>query len=116
MAHRRYVRSLFLGFCLMLLATSAFAQQGSITGRITRANGSGIGGVIVQVVELSRVELSDSDGNFRFGAVPPGPYTVQFTAGDKVVTENITVAAGAPTRVDKQVDWNLSVAETITVY
>jgi hypothetical protein len=116
MAHRRSVQSLFLGFCLMLLATSAFAQQGTIAGRITRANGSGIGGVIVQVVELSRVELSDSDGNFRFTGVPAGPYTVQFTAADKVATENITVASGATTRADKQVDWSLSVAETITVY
>lgn len=116
MAHRRSVQSLFLGFCLMLLATSAFAQQGTIAGRITRANGSGIGGVIVQLVELSRVELTDSDGNFRFTGVPAGGYTVQFTAADKVATENVTVNAGATTRADKQVDWSLSVAETITVY
>ncbi len=116
MAHRRSVRSLFLGFALMLLATSAFAQSGNIAGRITRANGSGIGGVIVQVVELSRVELSDSDGNFRFSGVPAGAYTVQFTAAEQVATENVNVTAGATTRADKQVDWNLSVAETITVY
>src|SRR5687768_14294343 len=94
MAHRRSVRSLFLGFCLMLFATSVFAQQGNISGRITRTNGSGIGGVIVQVVELSKVELSDSNGNFRF-AVPPGTYTVSFVAGDQAVTEsNVAVAAG----------------------
>lgn len=116
MAHRRSVRSLFFGFCLMLLATSAFAQQGTITGRITRANGSGIGGVIVQVVELSRVELSDAGGNFRF-AVPAGTYSIQFVAGEQAATEsNVAVTAGNTTRVDKQVDWNLSVAETITVY
>jgi outer membrane receptor for ferrienterochelin and colicins len=116
MAHRRSVRSLFLGFCLTLFATSVFAQQGFISGRITRANGSGIGGVIVQVVELQKVELSDANGNFRF-AIPPGSYTVQFVAGDQAVTENnVSVTSGATTRVDKQVDWNLSVAETITVY
>src|ERR1700741_2817843 len=116
MAHRRSVQSLFLGFCLLLIASSAFAQQGQISGRITRANGSGIGGVIVQVVELSRVELSDANGNFQF-AVPAGTYTVQFVAGEQAVTENnVAVTAGATTRVDKEVDWNLSVAETITVY
>jgi outer membrane receptor for ferrienterochelin and colicins len=116
MAHRRSVQSLFLGFCFLLIASSAFAQQGQISGRITRANGSGIGGVIVQVVELSRVELSDSNGNFQF-AVPAGTYTVQFVAGEQAVTENnVAVTAGATTRVDKEVDWNLSVAETITVY
>jgi outer membrane receptor for ferrienterochelin and colicins len=116
MAHRQSVRSLFLGFCLTLLATSAFAQQGYISGRITRTNGTGIGGVIVQVVELSRVELSDANGNFRFD-VPAGTYTVSFVAGDQAVTENnVAVTGGNTTRVDKQVDWNLSVAETITVY
>src|SRR5688572_33221778 len=100
----------------MLFATSVFAQQGNISGRITRANGSGIGGVIVQVVELSKVELSDSNGNFRF-AVPAGTYTLSFVAGDQAVTEsNVAVTAGSTTGVDKQVDWNLSVAETITVY
>jgi outer membrane receptor for ferrienterochelin and colicins len=115
MALRRSVRSLFLALCLFSFAGSAFAQ-GYIAGRITRANGSGIGGVIVQVVELSQVELSDANGNFRFG-VPPGTYTVTFVAGDQAVTENnVAVTGGATTRVDKQVDWNLSVAETITVY
>jgi outer membrane receptor for ferrienterochelin and colicins len=116
MAHRQSVRSLFLAFCLMLFATSVFAQQGNISGRITRTNGSGIGGVIVQVVELSKVELSDSNGNFRF-AVPPGTYTLSFVAGEQAVTETgVVVTSGGTTRVDKQVDWNLSVAETITVY
>jgi len=116
MALRRSVRPLFLGFLLTLFATAAFAQQGHIAGRITRADGSGIGGVIAQVVELSRVELTDANGNFRFN-VPPGTYTVQFVAGEQVETQNgITVTADTTTRVDKQVDWNLSVAETITVY
>ena len=116
MANRQSVRSLFLALCTLLLASTAFAQQGYISGRITRTNGSGIGGVIAQVVELSRVELTDANGNFRFD-VPAGTYTVQFVAGEQVATENnVTVTAGNTTRVDKQVDWNLSVAETITVY
>ncbi len=116
MADRRSVLSLFLGFCLTLLATSVFAQQGHISGRITRTNGSGIGGVIVQVVEISKVELSDANGNFSF-AVPAGTYNLQFVAGEQAVAENnVSVTAGNTTRVDKQVDWNLSVAETITVY
>jgi iron complex outermembrane receptor protein len=100
----------------LICTTSLFAADGRITGRITRANGSGIGGVIVQVLELSRVELTDSGGNFTI-AVPPGTYSVQFVAGDQAVTEsNVTVTSGSSTRIDKQVDWQLSLAETITVY
>jgi outer membrane receptor for ferrienterochelin and colicins len=102
--------------CLLFSAVSAFAQSGRISGRITRANGTGIGGVIVQVLELSRVELTNADGNFIF-EVPAGTYTLQFVAGDQADTErNVVVTAGSTTRVAKQVDWNLSIAETITVY
>jgi outer membrane receptor for ferrienterochelin and colicins len=116
MAVRRSVRSLFIGFCLILVSTALFAAQGRITGRITRADGSGIGGVIVQVRELRRVEASDANGNFRFD-VPPGTYTVEFVAGDQVALENnVVVTDGATTNIDKKVDWTLSLAETITVY
>jgi iron complex outermembrane receptor protein len=117
MALRRPVRSLLLGLCVLLFATSAFAAQGRITGRITRADGSGIGGVIVQVIELSRVELTDPDGNFRFDGVPAGTYSVSFVAGDQAATQNaVVVTDDETTKLDKQVDWKLSVAETITVY
>ena len=116
MASRRTVRSLFLGFLVSLFAVSLYAADGHIAGRISRTNGGGIGGVIVQVVETGEVQLSDANGDFRF-SLPPGTYSLQFVAGENVTTEsNIVVASGGTTRVDKQVDWNLSVAETITVY
>ncbi|HYH07723.1 MAG TPA: TonB-dependent receptor [Thermoanaerobaculia bacterium] len=116
MAVPRSVRSLFLGFCLTLLATSLLAANGTINGRITRNDGTGIGGVIVQVRELRRVEASDPEGNFRF-SVPPGTYTVEFVAGDQVAVENnVVVTDGATTSLEKKVDWNLTLAETITVY
>lgn len=116
MAVRR-LRSLCLGIIASLLfAVPLFAAHGHISGRITRANGTGIGGVIVQVVELGEAKLSDANGDFVF-EVDPGTYTLQFVAGDQAASEsNVVVTDGATTRVDKQVDWNLSVAETITVY
>jgi outer membrane receptor for ferrienterochelin and colicins len=115
MASRRTVRSTFLGF-LLLITTSLFAANGTITGRISRNDGSGIGGVIVQVVETGAVQLSDSSGDFRF-TVPEGTYSLQFVAGENVATENgVVVPGGGTVRVDKKTDWSLSVAETITVY
>ncbi|HEV7240307.1 MAG TPA: TonB-dependent receptor [Thermoanaerobaculia bacterium] len=116
MASRQTVRSLFLGVLISLFAVNLFAADGHIAGRISRTNGAGIGGVIVQVVETGEVQLSDANGDFRF-ALPAGTYSLQFVAGENVTTEsNVVVTGGATTRVDKQVDWNLSVAETITVY
>jgi iron complex outermembrane receptor protein len=113
----RSLRSLCLGIIVSLLsALPLFAADGHIQGRITRANGTGIGGVIVQIVELGQAGLSDANGNFVF-EVDPGTYSLQFVAGDQAASEsNVVVTSGGTTRVDKKVDWNLSVAETITVY
>ncbi len=116
MALRRIVRSLSAGLLLCFFAVSAYAAHGHIVGRITRQDGGGIGGVIVQVIETGDAVLSDANGDFRF-EVAPGTYTLQFVAGEQVATENNVVAPnGGTVRVDKKVDWKLSVAETITVY
>ncbi len=116
MASRRFIRSLFLGILTTLFAVNLFAAHGHIAGRISRESGSGIGGVIVQVVETGAVQLSDANGDFRF-EVPEGTYSLQFVAGANVTTEsNVVVPPGRTARVDKKVDWHLSVAETITVY
>jgi len=116
MAHPRSVRSLSIGILIVLFAVPLFAAQGHITGRITRADGTGIGGVIVNVIEASQGTLTEANGSFQLN-VPPGTYTVQFVAGEQVATENnVIVASGGTARVDKKVDWNLSIAETITVY
>ena len=115
MAVRRSFLSLILGFLLLFSATALFAADGRISGRITRSDGSGIGGVIVSVSDAGRAVLTDSSGEFTM-SVPAGTYALQFVAGDQVANETVTVTAGNTTRVDKKVDWNLSIAETITVY
>ncbi|MGZ8866853.1 MAG: TonB-dependent receptor [Thermoanaerobaculia bacterium] len=100
---------------LLLAATSLFAADGKITGRVTRDNGSPIGGVIVQAIGTNRATITDQNGHFTL-AVPPGTYTLNLSAGEHVATqENVTVGDGETVRSDRQVDWRISVAETITV-
>ena len=107
------VRPLGLAVCL-LVSVSALAD-GRITGRVTRDNGSPIGGVIVQAIGTSRATLTDPNGNYSLD-VPAGTYTVNFSAGEHTATqENVTVTEGGTARVDRQVDWRISIAETITV-
>ena len=48
---------------LLLVTTSVFALDGRITGRVTRDNGSPIGGVIVQAIGTTRATLTDVNGN-----------------------------------------------------
>jgi outer membrane receptor for ferrienterochelin and colicins len=116
MTRRRSVLAVALGFLIAFSSVPLFAAHGHISGRITRTDGGGIGGVIVQVIETGDVQLSDANGDFRF-EIAPGTYSLQFVAGEQVATENdVVVTSGGTTRLDKKVDWSLSVAETITVY
>ena len=115
MAFQRSVRVLLMFILVSLVALPLLAANGRITGHITRADGSGIGGVIVQVVELSRAVTTEADGGFTLD-VPAGTYTLNFVAGDQAATESVTVTGGQTATVNKQVDWRLSIAETITVY
>ena len=99
----------------LLIAGSALAADGRITGRVTRDNGSPIGGVIVQALDTSRATLTDSNGQYVLD-VPPGAYTLNFSAGEHAATESgVVVTSGQTVRVDKAVDWRISIAETITV-
>ncbi len=101
----------------LVVCPMAMAQgSGRIEGSIARESGAGIGGVAVIVNEIGAAELSQPDGSFRFSGVPAGTYSLTFTLGDKVATEDgVVVTAGQTTRVDKTVDWTVTFAETITV-
>lgn len=103
---------------LALAVTSAVAQDtGRIEGTVSRDDGSGVGGVTVVVSETGDAQLTAGDGSYRFDGVPPGTYTIAYTMGDDATTEGgVTVTAGNDTTVDKSVDWDVSFAETITVF
>ncbi|HEX7153976.1 MAG TPA: TonB-dependent receptor [Thermoanaerobaculia bacterium] len=112
----RPARLIAIGLLLALVSTSLLAADGRITGRVTRENGSAVAGVVVQVIEISRATITDTNGEYTIDRVPPGSYTVHFIAGDQVVVENnVAVASDQPTRLNKQTDWQMRAAETITV-
>ncbi|MEE8522708.1 MAG: TonB-dependent receptor, partial [Thermoanaerobaculia bacterium] len=105
-----------LAALVLLGALPALAQGGSIEGKVTRTNGKGLGGVTVVISELGSVEITDGSGGFRFNGVPAGSYTLSFSLGDHADTATVEVASGAAARVDQEVDWEVSFAETITVF
>ncbi|HSF38675.1 MAG TPA: DUF2012 domain-containing protein, partial [Thermoanaerobaculia bacterium] len=103
---------------LLLGAGLAPAQEtGRIEGKVSRTDGTAIGGVSVRIDELDRSVLTESDGSFVLTDVPPGTYGLSFTLVDRTAEQaGVQVAAGGTARVDKQVDWDVSFAESITVY
>ncbi|HUP65924.1 MAG TPA: TonB-dependent receptor [Thermoanaerobaculia bacterium] len=114
LTRRIQLRFLFL----ILVASLSFAQSsGRIAGRVTNASGAGVGGVAVIINELSRATTTDSQGSYRFDAVPAGTYSLTFTAAEETeVRSGVTVAGGQTTPVDQSVTWTLTFADAITVY
>ncbi|MEL7059452.1 MAG: TonB-dependent receptor [Acidobacteriota bacterium] len=103
-------------FFLALALIAAPVLAGDVAGSISRDDGSTIGGVTVVLSELGMVEITDDDGVFRFANVPAGTYTLSFSLGDNVDSQSVEVADDQPVDVAKVVDWDVSFAETITVY
>jgi iron complex outermembrane receptor protein len=108
---------LFVILCAIVASAAFGAETGRISGRITKADGGGIGGVVVVLNETGDAVLTDTNGSYAFEHVAPGTYSLAFTAGDNGDSETgVEVTAGQTARVNKAVDWSLSVAETITVF
>src|SRR5882724_7334841 len=84
----------FLGGCLFLIfifvfaAVGVFAQSGTgksaLEGRILDPAGKAVAGVNVTIVETQtarrRSAITDNDGEFRFGALDVGVYSLEATA------------------------------------
>ncbi len=109
-------QTLWMTAFLLLFALPALAQDGQIEGTVTRDDGEGVGGVTVVLNELGRVEITGSSGDFAFRGLPAGSYTLSFSLGENADSAEVEVAAGETATVDKAVDWDVSFAETITVY
>ncbi len=94
--------SLVLALCTLLPIPPAFAQEqtGSIQGVVKDSSGGVLPGVTVQAKSPSVVGASttvtDSEGNYRFPALPPGTYTITATLSGFTAAkvENTVVALG----------------------
>lgn len=100
-----------------LTAAGASAQTGRIAGTVTDDQGEGLGGVTVVIAETGAATITGEDGRFGFDGIPAGTYTVDFSLGDFSATSTgVTVAAGSTATADQQVDWQVSFADTLTVF
>jgi hypothetical protein len=109
-------------FCLALISATASAQQdGTITGKISDSSGAVLPGVGItitspQLLGGERTLVSDEQGNYRAGLLPPGVYTVKYELpGFKIlVREGIQVSAGFTATLNIAMEV-ATVAETVTV-
>ena len=110
-------RTLLLIGALFLVPAIYAQSTGRITGRVTKADNRGIGGVVVTVDGQSAAGITDAEGNYTIERIPAGTHTVRFSAGDNIASvESVDVTAGAAATVNQVVDWQISLADSITVY
>jgi hypothetical protein len=109
-----------LGLTLaLLMAVPAIAQTtGTITGTVT-TEGTPLPGVTVGITSAAlqgtRTAVTDSNGNYNFGALPPGEYLVSFDLeGMQRVTRRVIVNLAGTARADAAMTVS-AVQEAITV-
>ncbi len=97
----RTIRTALLWSVLLLLPSLAFAQAGTVSGRVTDArSGEGIPGANVVLQGTAAGAAADIDGNYRFNA-PTGAYTIAVTAvGYRRAEQAVTIASGSTQAVN----------------
>jgi len=94
--------------------------EGIILGTVTDASDAAVPGVTITVrnnaTGESRTFSTDSSGNFRFNAVPPGSYTVTAASPSfkTAVVSNLAVSVNTETRADFSMQVG-QVSETVQV-
>jgi iron complex outermembrane receptor protein len=84
-------------FILFLLfsATIAFAQTGTISGKVTDDEGQPLPGALVEIVGTGLKTTADAEGGFTISDVPAGQHTVQAsTYSYRTQTATVTVNPG----------------------
>ena len=109
-------------FCLALISTASWAQQdGTINGKVNDSSGAILPGVGItitspQLLGGERTLVTDEQGNYRAGLLPPGVYSVKYELpGFKtLVRQDIQASAGFTATLNVVMEV-ATVAETVTV-
>jgi len=98
---------------LMLLAPLV-ASGDTLSGRVVARDGHAVAGATVVVVELHRIALTQTDGQFRFADMPAGSYTVTVRRlGFAPLARQVSVAAS--TTLDLTLERTSVWVEPVTV-
>src|SRR5581483_3172260 len=106
----------------ILIAAAALAQTattGAIEGKVSDKSGAAIPGVTLEIrspnLQGTKTDVSDAQGRFRFGLLPPGNYslTASLTGFSPVQQQNISVRLAHTVTLDVQM--TPAVTEQITV-
>jgi len=75
-------KTLTLAFVLLFASLDGRAQSaGLLTGRVASADGKALAGISLRLEETSFNAMSDAEGHFTIGDLPPGKYAVVISGG-----------------------------------
>lgn len=88
---RRFFNITSISFFILSVSAAAFAQTGTIKGRVTYADDIALDNASVQVTKLRKTAFTDLNGDYEIMDLPPGTYTLivhqeGFSDASKVVT------------------------------
>ena len=104
--YEQYTRSVTLGAnqSVNLGVISLTARPGSISGRVTNiADGIEVVNATVKLVELNKLDTTDSSGRYSFAGIAEGYYTIEITHNDysiKSVPVNVAKNQNTTMNVD----------------
>ncbi len=86
---------LLLVALVMMIAATAMAQTGTISGSVKSKTGEGLSGANVALAGTTMGASTDANGNYTIANVPAGSYRVRVSfIGYEEVLQNVTVVAG----------------------
>ena len=110
----RFASALFLCLMVLLAGTSAVwaqtASTGALTGTVIDQSGGVVAGATVSMTNngtgQERTATTDSSGTYKFSLLPPGNYSVKFSAnGFKTSTvPSLTVSVTETSVLDQKLE------------
>lgn len=103
---RKAALCIALGACMGALAPAAFAQDGSVVGRVIAPKGESFTGLSITVrnpdTGFSRAVAVDANGNYRIPLLPVGNYVMELSRDGGTATKvtDVTVSIGNATTVN----------------
>ncbi|MEO6914592.1 MAG: TonB-dependent receptor [Chitinophagaceae bacterium] len=96
------MKRLYTLFCLIVIfSTSAFAQKGAISGKITTADKNSAVSVTVSLRGTNKEVLSGENGSFSISGIKPGAYNLIVShIGLKTQEKSVTVTDGQTSQID----------------
>ena len=98
-------KKLLSTFYFLLLTAALFAQNASVSGKITDENGLPMPGALVVLTDINRGAITDSQGSFTLLNIPTGNHQVKISfIGYATIEQEVEVTSGT------SLDFNMEVS------